>query len=108
MKRFLFFSIAALAALTFFIAPVMAGEAKILSDQELAEVSASNSGNVATATTNANAGGVQLNDNAQKYASALVLQNLNNSSSIVQVNIAVSFGGHIMGSQGNKVIHSQN
>ena len=110
MKRFLFFSITALAALTFFIAPAMAEEAKVLSDQELAEVSASNSGdgNVAISGGNANAGGVQLNNNAQKHASALVLQNLNDSSSIVQLNIAVTFGGNLMGSQGNKVIHSQN
>ncbi len=112
VKRVLFFSIAALTALALAAGPVMAeGMGELLSDREM--------GGVFAGDTEGSGGkppprpdyapGVQLTDNAQMNASSLVLQNLNNSSSIVQINMAISGNGNVTQiAPKNVVVGSQN
>lgn len=109
MKKFIRFSISALAALTFMTAPAVAEEAKVLTDHEMADVFAGEEIQEYDGDYDMKNlfPGIQLNDYAQQNASALVLQNLNKSSSIVQVNIAVSGGGENTFIPSNVVINSQ-
>ncbi len=52
--------------------------------------------------------GVHVGGHSQTYATGLVIQNLANSNSIVQINIGVSLGGNLHMVPSNSVVNSQN
>jgi hypothetical protein len=52
--------------------------------------------------------GVHVGGHSQSYATGLVIQNLANSKSIVQINIGVSLGGNLHMVPSNSVVNSQN
>ena len=112
MRKLILIPIAALTALALAAGPVMAeGIGELLSDREMGGVFAANLGenNDQSSPRPDYAPGIQLTDNAQMNASSLVLQNLNNSSSIVQINMAISGNGNVTQiAPKNVVVGSQN
>ncbi len=102
MKKLALTSAAVLAIMSLACAPAFAGDAVVLSDREMDQISATSLGQtglniqIISEPADLNAGGVQQNNDAQGSAEAPNITNTSQGSTISQVNV-----GYFSGIDGN-------